>query len=497
MKKILYSLIALVFLSSCEKFLNVNPENKAYEENLFTDRSGFETALAGIYVTMSSQVLYGKEMKFGFLESLIGTYTTLGSSHQYYRAYRHEYGYEFPKSKIEDIWGASYNTINQANVILKNVEAIQNDPYYGLVKGEALGIKALLHLQLLKLFGPVIKEEGLNTSSIPYKAQVEYTGGQFPSAGEVISKIEADLLLARDLMENDPIRSNARTANLNEFTYEKYNSLLDHRGTRMNYYAIISLQALVAQWKGDLPQARKFAEELINELETTESSIHLATAGELSQIPNKRFPMENIFALMSQNLLTYTLTVHPTIEDTRSSSTSPLLFPNYNFHLNNLYNASGHGSLNDFRLLNWFGRVSTTSSTWKLVKFIFDPLYLFTNATFKPLYENKVISLHTMYMIAAEDYATSNPTKAIEYLNKVRNARNLTSNLSYTGTMNEETIKNLIFDEMRKDNIDEGYMFAEYKRLYKPIHRATAVQPSLTIFKLPIPDDELLYNPQN
>ncbi|MFZ4263191.1 RagB/SusD family nutrient uptake outer membrane protein [Sphingobacterium sp. HJSM2_6] len=497
MKKILFSLIALVFLSSCEKFLNVNPENKAYEENLFTDRSGFETALAGVYVSMNSPQLYGREMKFGFLESLVGTYTNLGSSHQYYRAYRHEYGYDFPKTKIMDIWGNLYNVINQANVILKNVETIQNDPHYGLVKGEAIGIKALLHLQLLKLFGPVIQEEGLDVTSIPYKAQVEYTGGQFPTAAEVISNIEADLALARTLMENDPIRTNPRTANLNEFSYEKYNSLIDRRGTRMNYYGIVSLQALVAQWKGDLTQAKTYAEEVIAELERTESSIHLASAGELSQAQNIRLPMENIFALLSQNLLSNVQVVHPTIIDTRSSSTSPLLFPNYNFHLNNLYNAAGHGSLNDFRLLNWFGRISTTSTTWKLVKFIFDPLYVFTNMTYKPLYENKVISLHSLYMIAAEEYAKSNPNKAIEYLNKVRNARNVTNNLSYSGTMTEESIKNLIFDEMRKDNIDEGYMFTEYKRLYKAIHRASAVQPSLTIFKLPIPDDELLYNPQN
>jgi len=213
-------------------------------------------------------------------------------------------------------------------------------------------------------------------------------------------------------------------------------------------------------------------------------------------VANTRLPMENIFALLSQNLLTDVLTVHPTIEDTRSLSTSPILAPAYTFLLNNLYNAPNTGSLNDFRLLNWFGRMGTTGTAWKLVKYVFNPTYLFTDSYYKPLYENKLINLHTIYLIAAEEYAESNPTMAIQYLNKVRNARNVTNDISYNSSMTTAAIKTLIFDEMRKDNLDEGYMWTEYKRQFKAIDRATAVQPSLGIFKLPIPADELLYNPQ-
>ncbi|MNT53219.1 SusD family protein [compost metagenome] len=100
-------------------------------------------------------------------------------------------------------------------------------------------------------------------------------------------------------------------------------------------------------------------------------------------------------------------------------------------------------------------------------------------------------------MIAAESNAAANPTKAMEYLNLVRKSRNISTDLVLNTAMTTQQLKDLIFDEMRKENIGEGYLFTEYKRLYRAIDRPTLVQPKNEIFRLPIPDDELLYNPQN
>ncbi|MFZ4263198.1 RagB/SusD family nutrient uptake outer membrane protein [Sphingobacterium sp. HJSM2_6] len=495
MRTIIFAILILCSLSGCEKFLNINPINKAYEDELFADRSGFESVLAGVYHKMASVPLYGKELKFGFMETLVGSYTNLNSSHYYYHASQHQYNYNIPLKRISEIWSESYNLINQTNIILKNIENIKDDSYYNLVKGEALGIRCLMHFQLLKLFGPVIKEEGIEGASIPYKEKTEFVGGQYPTTQEFLEKLEKDLAEARALLINDPLRTNLRDANLNILAYERYNSLIDYRAVRMNYYAVISLQALVAQWKGDLVIARQYAEELLEEFETKQTSIRLITAGERNESSNSRFPMENIFALLSPNLLQNALIVHTTINDDHEIGTTPYLFPNYNFLLKNLYNVAEYGSINDFRLLNWFGRYNEESTTWKLIKFVFDPKYLYSAE--KKRYENKIISIHTIYMIAAEEYAKSDPNKAISYLNKVRNARNITKNIEYKSELTEEIILNLVFDEMRKDNIDEGYMFGEYKRQFRAIHRARPVKPTVAIFKFPIPVDEQLYNPQN
>lgn len=493
MKKILIAFVTIGLFTNCEKFLNVNPINKAYEEELFQDRSGFETTLAGVYETLNLDFLYGREMKYGFMETLVGSYTITNEGHKYYRSFQYEYNYDEPKSIVKSIWGQFYQVINQCNIILGNIERIKSDPYYDMVKGEAIGLRAFGHFQLLKLFGPSIPNEGINAIAIPYKSEVTFNNVRFSSAREVIDALRLDLEEARILLEKDPIRTAGRTTNGNEFAYQKYNSLIDYRGIRMNYYAIVALQAMLAQWIGDIESAGKYAEELIEELSIT-NNIRMIRSSELGRIRDTRMPTENIFALYNYRLGLLARTVFVPLESLIGGSISPYLFPNYNWLRTNLYNGPVHGSLNDYRLANWFSQLNS-AYPWKLSKYLFDLLYLPVEDNYRPLYENKIISLHTIYMIAAENYATSNPQKALEYLNLVRNARNMTTNLNLTADMSDQVIKDLIFDEMRKENIGEGILFTEYKRLFKAIHRPSLVIPRKEIFRLLIPDDELLYNP--
>ena len=497
MKKLLIlCVLSLLICTGCEKFLNVNPVNKAYESDLYKDRFGFETSLAGVYAILNRDNLYGKEMKYGFMESMVGTYNSVNSSHTYYRPSNYQYDFGVTISMVNNIWTGHYLAINQANVMLKYVDNLPKDLDYNLIKGELLGLRAFLHFGMLKLFGPVISQEGLSANAIPYRVSTEVKLAKFSTAAEVIKFIEADLEAAKTYLEEDPIRKLPRTANQNQYAYEKYNSLIDNRGCRMNYYTILGLQALTAQWAGELPKGRDYAEELIKELEPRSYSIHLATSGELSSGINKRMPMESLFSLINQNLLTQNHSVNPSIEDSRPSNASPLLFANYSYLLNNLYNLSGQGSLNDYRLINWFTRATNSTNTWKLTKYHFNVNTPFSDLYYRTYFENKIIGLHQIYMLAAEEYADSNPQKAIEYLNKVRNARNVTNNIVYDATKTSKVIKDLIFDELRKENVGEGMLISEYKRLFKPIHRNTNVEPKVEMFKLPIPVDEQTYNPQ-
>lgn len=493
MKRFLILIAAFMLLGGCNKFLDVNPINKAFEEDLFTDRPGFETALAGIYQSLSQQALFGLELKYGFMESLVGSYNITNASHKYYRASRFEYGYSDPRAILGRIWGELYQNINQSNIILTHIDNVHSSPHYNLIKGETLGLRAFAHFQLLKLFGPTIPQEGIDAMAIPYKSEVSFVAVKPISAAEVIALLHKDLAEARALLSEDPIRTNLRTADLNEFSYERYNSLIDYRGIRMNYYAIIALQALVAQWSGDLALAANYGEELLTELNQNEI-VRLALAAELNWLSMQRMPIENIFALHANQMVAHVDKVFPTLNRSVTASTSTFLLPNYNWLSTNLYRHDLHGSANDYRLLNWFARPNS-SFPWKLSKYIFDPNYQPTNNAHKPLFENKIISIHHIYMLVAEYYAEADPAKAIMYVNTVRRARDITADLTYTPNMTTQQVKDLIFDEVRKENIGEGMLFTEYKRLYKGIHRNRVVPPSVSIFRLPLPDDELMFNP--
>ena len=61
--KLLYLILVLpFFMSSCNGWLNVEPEDEITEEKLFTTGNGFRHALNGIYYSMESQNLYGKQL---------------------------------------------------------------------------------------------------------------------------------------------------------------------------------------------------------------------------------------------------------------------------------------------------------------------------------------------------------------------------------------------------------------------------------------------------
>ena len=66
MKKILYIFIAtgLFTFASCSDWLDVAPNTDVPAKELFTTENGFKTVLAGLYITMTEESTYGKNLSF-------------------------------------------------------------------------------------------------------------------------------------------------------------------------------------------------------------------------------------------------------------------------------------------------------------------------------------------------------------------------------------------------------------------------------------------------
>ena len=61
--KLLYLVFVLpFFMSSCNEWLNVEPEEEISEEKMFSTGTGFRHALNGVYFTMESRNLYAKHL---------------------------------------------------------------------------------------------------------------------------------------------------------------------------------------------------------------------------------------------------------------------------------------------------------------------------------------------------------------------------------------------------------------------------------------------------
>ena len=110
-----------------------------------------------------------------------------------------------------------------------------------LITGETYALRAFLHFDLLRLFGPIYKESP-SAESIPYNTKYSISATSILPANQVIEKILNDLKTAEDLLQkSDPIIENGpqnqdSEDGLNHYTY---------RAQRFYYYAVKALQARV------------------------------------------------------------------------------------------------------------------------------------------------------------------------------------------------------------------------------------------------------------
>ncbi|MCD8186392.1 MAG: RagB/SusD family nutrient uptake outer membrane protein [Rikenellaceae bacterium] len=176
MKK--YSLLLLILplvLSSCENWLDVRPFDRLEVDKVFPDEKSTNAALNGLYVSMSNNDQYGKDMTCGALEVLALHFQVPASSsssnisHEYYQLSSHAYTHEEAMKVLSRMFTASYKIIADANEFMYWVEN-GKDQYetrkYNQYMGEALGVRTYLHFDMLRLFGPMSDE--LTELSLPY-----------------------------------------------------------------------------------------------------------------------------------------------------------------------------------------------------------------------------------------------------------------------------------------------------------------------------------------
>ena len=74
MKYIVVGLISLLTITSCDKFLTVNPKTEMTQEVLFSSQTGFADALTGVYIQMKGNSIYGQAMSWTTIEQLISNW---------------------------------------------------------------------------------------------------------------------------------------------------------------------------------------------------------------------------------------------------------------------------------------------------------------------------------------------------------------------------------------------------------------------------------------
>lgn len=262
MKKILYILIGALALTSCEDWLDVAPNTDLPAKELFTTETGFMSSLAGLYIVMTEEDTYGKNLTFGLMDQLVQFYdklpdgTTDRTSIYVYNSETSTYN---TKGVLANVWQQQYHTIANANNLLKwwdqNAETVLADETTRrMVRGEALALRAFLHFDLLRGWGPMNYAGDAKARAMkcmPYRTVADHSKQPLLPAETVLRHIINDLLEARQCLE-----------------YEKNLDLSDVRNSRkfrFNYHAVNATLARVYNYAGIKDSAAMYASQVIEE----------------------------------------------------------------------------------------------------------------------------------------------------------------------------------------------------------------------------------------
>lgn len=481
-------LLAVCSFTACNKWLDVKPSTQLDRDELFKSEEGYRDALLGVYSSLSAPALYGREMTFGTMDVLAGYYAPLRVSTTTYADFYAYYPYKQQGRRIDAniavldrMWSGIYHTISNLNSILETIDmrkGMFSDDNYRIVKGEAIGLRAFLHLDLLRMYGVSHKADPLG-QGIPFVDTLASVVSPVLNMNQAADRIIIELETALALMENDPIKTGIMPATdilatqVSTTALEAYHNRKFH----FNYYAVAGALARAYQWRGDKANALKYAKIVIEAqstrfpwvLDANLSAISSTTAAN----KDRTFTTEHLFALNIMALEDYV--------------------PNY-------FTSSGRD-----RGLQLFVRTATRNLIYE--NNTVDPRsqYLFvsqgTDLFPTKFYQDDIVSpwfkyqiplmrVSEMYYIAAE--SEPDLQQGLVWLNTVRGVRKLPV-LSAATITTSMLLQTEIQKEYQKEFLGEGQLWFYYKRQHFTSLPYNTGFNNTNVYVFDMPEDEYVY----
>lgn len=209
MKILKYSYIwtlAVTFtLSSCEKFLEIDPRISTSDQVTINDENSAHTAVRGIYNQLQSDGYYGYTFQtIGFFSGDNIEYT--GSQIVNQSLTNHSVRADLPA--LATAWTAIYNTINRANNVIAKVPALSVTPTFtdavrNQLVGEAYFLRALSYFDLGRTWG------GVQLVLVPTSSSNNLENLKRSSLADTYQQVLADLIKAEELLPNTTNRIRA------------------------------------------------------------------------------------------------------------------------------------------------------------------------------------------------------------------------------------------------------------------------------------------------
>ena len=449
----IYLLWILLVSFSCQNWLSVYPSGEMPVEEQFGSEQGVKDALAGAYVLVKDQSLYGAALSFTYIENMASLWDVTPSSME------ESFGlhnYQEVSSVVDNIYGKLYNAIANVNNILEhmNPSVLQTPGMYEIIRGECLALRAFLHFDLMRLFGPIPQHEDLGGAKLPY-VKVLSKETKLPIPWDEYKKLlETDLLEAEKLLkDHDPIISGENPED--EFFL--------NRTCRMNYYAVKALEARVYLWYGENEAAYNAAMEVINACDEEGNKIFdITSIKDAFSTSDYTIVPEQIFGLHDHQLSDKYMTYFSNGTLYKGNDSEEIV--------DNLYGSTG----TDLRELN----------LWELQILINDERY--TLKKYDKAAQYPLIRLSELYFIVIE----TAPAEQAQLLWD----RFLSSRMLPTEKLPVDQEGKLlkILQEFRKEFYGEGQLFYMYKRYNSPREDILFADTRLVVnYIMPLPKTEL------
>lgn len=456
---------AIIYVhSGCKKYLDIQPEDQYTEEQVFSSENSAQQALNGIYMNLAGNRLYGANLSNTLIELLGQRYTADPASVNEYIV---KLNYVNPSVSplFDALWKEAYTTILKTNKFISSSQqamgnGVLSQRQTAIVSGEAIAIRAMLHFDILRLFGPVPNTAGMGLESIPYYKEANGRVQPLLKTSVALDTIIADLRDAAELLKQDAVIVNGVDTASKEF-------YTGDRQFRFNYYGVKTLLARVYLYANKKTEAYNTAKEILNDVDAKFPWMPYAQILTAGNNPDRIFSPEVITGIENRNMYTtFNLYFAPTV-------ITGLLVP-----LDGRLNSTFENNINDYRF----------TSTWLMGPRNFRTFYKFADVADQRKhwrFMQPLLRKTELYYILAE--TETDLTKALGYLNTVRFNRGL-PNLTSTSTLTTQ-----IGNEYMKEFFGEGQLFFYYKR------KASAIIPSglsntssifSPNFRVPLPESE-------
>lgn len=451
----------------CKDWLAVSPLTEKEKGDMLTSQKGFEDALTGIYINLGHDDAYGQSLTYYLIEAAASLYDLPSTTHIISNIRLHQWSNPTVERMVNTAHARLYKAIANANALLEDIDArrgvFDSEDTHSWIKGEALAIRAMCHLDILRLFGPVPSQVD-GSRILPYVTTFGHEATPHSTWDEYCALLLKDLSDAEALLENDPIISGTASDNT-FFAYRFY---------RFNYYAVKALQARANLWIGNADDAAAAAKAVISAKNPDGSEKF--TLGSATSMSNNDplFTSEHLMALYDYSLAGKYDNYFANATLYKGYGASQYIKPN-------LYGNSGV-DIREPQVGKWWLDVPGA-----YYPFCVSNKYFTDGATNTSIgMRIPLLRLAEMYLIIAE---TAPISEAQGYYDTFLRSRNL-SPIALTEGQRTAILRK----EYMKEFYAEGYLFYTYKRMNSPradiLWAPSGLEPTYVI---PLPSTELTY----